>query len=298
MKLITTICFACLVHSFAFSQQKTVVKLGLFEWTNALPMQPSLLSGTNEVDGGGNAVPPIVSVVGQKFRIISTNIAAQTAVIQVLDYTNWDKSTKSYTAKNQFYSYNFKGTPAQYAGLAPGANPARNYGAYQRYFRVTFKDVEDNSQPATSIGAGLAIGVINFPFKFRALNNPKDFTGAFNFGAGIGLKFPHRISSKFTNSLITGYSISSVILDASNVRRNEQSLENTNNFTAFSFSIGYLLEYERVQAGLFLGSDMLNRINQNQFGWKYQGIPWVSVGFGFAIFSKEEANPKKQASNQ
>jgi hypothetical protein len=73
-------------------------------------------------------------------------------------------------------------------------------------------------------------------------------------------------------------------------------LASTNNFTAFSFSLGILAEYQRVQAGIFLGWDRIGKLNQREFDWQYQGKPWISVGFGFAIFSgqkeKTEKNPE------
>ncbi|MEM8907938.1 MAG: hypothetical protein AAGD05_08850, partial [Bacteroidota bacterium] len=134
----------------------------------------------------------------------------------------------------------------------------------------------------------LAFGIINFPFKARFAEDRFDFSGAFNFGAAIGYKFKHKSYRKFNFSVLTGYSISTVVLDSVSVRQNAKDLSATNNFTAFSFSTGLLFEYEKVQAGIFLGWDFLNRINQDRYGWKYQGTPWLSVGFGYSIFSNEK----------
>ncbi|WP_428661969.1 hypothetical protein [Runella sp.] len=114
----------------------------------------------------------------------------------------------------------------------------------------------------------------------------------------MGIKFGvagHRTASY---SLITGYSISNVILEKYSVRRNDVDLTEINNYTAFSLSIGPMIEHNRVQAGIFLGFDILSRLNQSHFGWFHQGKPWLSVGFGYSIFSNQEENKVTNPTNK
>ncbi|MBE9465493.1 hypothetical protein ACFP1I_22350 [Dyadobacter subterraneus] len=164
------------------------------------------------------------------------------------------------------------------------------YNDATRYFKVSMADINMYASNNTRLTGSLAFGLINFPFKYRIRSHGDgDFAGAFNFGAGLGYTFPKRKYRNATFSMITGYSISNTILDKSAVRRNEGDLVETNNYSAFSISIGPMVENNRVQAGLFFGTDLLSKINQERFGWKHQGKPWISIGIGYSIFSKQEA---------
>ncbi|GAB4028951.1 hypothetical protein [Spirosoma koreense] len=96
--------------------------------------------------------------------------------------------------------------------------------------------------------------------------------------------------------MLTGYSISNVVLDAPSVERNANLLTETNNFTALSLSVGYMFENEKIQVGVFMGNDNLSRVNQENFGWQYQGKPWFSIGLGYSIFSTEK--PKTDSSKE
>jgi hypothetical protein len=121
----------------------------------------------------------------------------------------------------------------------------------------------------------------------------KDFSGSFNFGAAIGYTFAHRVDRKWTISAMSAYSISSLNVDTSMVNKNKPSLESTNNFTAFSISVGLLLTYnDKIQIGAFMGSDRISRLNQQYYDWIYQGNPWFSVGFGYSIFSFDNQKSK------
>lgn len=253
-----------------FGQSNDQVKLGGYFWSESVPMVESSLDGTTR----GNMV---LSIKGQKFKIV--NIINDGVILRVLDYPSGSPN---------FQLYNFKGPIGVYNALSAQAKTSRNYGANQQFFFVEFDKVVLYAITDEKIRGSLAVGVINFPFKLRLQQGEEDFSGAFNFGAGIGYTLPHRSYSKYQYSFISGYSISSVNLDNSSTRRNQAQLESSNNFTAFSFSIGFLIQYEKAQAGIFVGWDQINRINQEQFGWKYQGKTWLSVGFGYSIFSNEK----------
>ena len=135
----------------------------------------------------------------------------------------------------------------------------------------------------------LTTGAFNVPFKLRPplYGNATDFSGAFNFGAAVGLKFDHYKHKKWRNSLVLGFSVSNINLDASVVTKNAAQLAENNGFSTLSLSFGWLVEYERAQLGIFVGADHLNRLNQDTYNWKYQGRPWVSIGIGMLIFSPE-----------
>lgn len=291
----------------SFSQTSSTTKIGLYKWKEVVFIQPSEINGddlTTTVKGEGDIGlvktkdPAIHSLAGQTFRVLKVD--EKTAIIMILDYTKkpkFKKGDKLYTAKTDFYKYNFKGSKTDYTSLSDEDANSRSYGSRQRYFKVEIKDIDDFAIKESRIGGALAAGVINFPFKYRPQKGNADFSGAFNFGAGIGYKFPHKSWRQFTYSVISGYSISNVVLDSSNAFKNQGKLASTNNFTAFSFSLGLLAEYQRVQAGVFIGWDRIGKLNQREFEWQYQGKPWISVGFGFAIFSGQQERADKSPSS-
>lgn len=273
-----------------YAQNTAVPRNGLYKWTTVVLMMPCLHNGSKETADSAK----VLSLVGQKFRVLYVSNDNK-AVIQILDYTKKTKcsakttQTKVYDATPNFFKYNYKGKPDGYTNLEATDVNSRNYGSNQRYFLVDVSYIDAFAVKETKVGLALTTGVINFPFKYRPQKNKADFSGAFNFGAAIGFTLPHKQWRKFTHSVISGYSISEIVLDSASTDKNQKQLSSTNNFSAFSFSLGYLVQYQSVQAGIFVGVDRLSRINQEHYGWHYQGKPWISIGFGLAIFSKETA---------
>lgn len=274
-------------------QNSSQTMIGLYRWNAVVFIQRSDFNGEALTDRGNSKT---FSIIGQKFRVLQTINNDAFAVIQILDYNKTKGSAKEIEKNAKlFYEYNFKGTANDYKALQnrdvdPGA-----YDDHQVYFTVPIVYITNEKIAIREdiVQGGLAAGVINFPFKYRPQRDKSDFSGAFNFGAGIGYKFRHKSWRQFTYSVISGYSISNIVMDSSNANKNQGKLASSNNYTAFSFSIGMLAEYQRVQAGIFLGWDKISRLNQREFDWQFQGKPWISVGFGFAIFSTQKEKGSK-----
>ncbi len=265
-------------------------KIGLYKWKEAVRIKPCSINGSSD------PIPEITSMVGQKFRVLHID---SVAIIQILDYTKRGKSkTKKVIPETYFYKYNFKGDTSSYKRLSDDEVNSRIYGDNQAYFKVKEELIDQYATKESTNVSSLGAGVINFPFKYRPQKGKTDFSGAFNFGAGIGYTFKHKSWRQYTHSIISGYSISNIVLDSSNTNKNQGKLASTNNFTAFSFSLGYLIQHQKVQAGIFIGWDWLNKINQNEFDWRYQGKPWISIGFGFAIFSEQKEKEDSKTTTQ
>jgi hypothetical protein len=297
---------SCLLLFFLFtlysnSQAQTPHNLiGQYTFVQSIMIQPAKSDGTT-LKNGTTDWPQIPSEVNQKFKVLSTTTSK--AIIQVLDYTKKNDSTtinRKVIPTPKFYLYNFKGSKAAYDSLSFETTNARSYGEKQLYFTVDTSFIADPNiaTKQTKVGGSLALGVINFPFKYRPQRGNGDFSGALNFGVGIGYTIPHKTWRQFTWSIISGYSFSNVVLDSSNTSKNQGSLSSSNNYSAFSFSIGLLTQYQQIQAGVFLGWDRISNINQREFGWSYQGKPWISVGFGFAIFSIQNKTTNNSSSSQ
>jgi len=286
-----------LLFSINFIHAQTAQKrrVGAYKWTSRILMARCTITGELEKDSAGKDILQL-SIAGQKFNVIDDNTVKGFVIIKILDYTISIRDSNGgrvITPTPNFFVFNYKREPEQYnkyKGLAPSKATARDYTNDQIYFLVSTDNLDTYAANDERVSWALSIGVLNFPFKYRIQRNNADFSGAFNFGAGIGFKLPHPVWQKFTYSILSGYSISNVALDSSsiNITSNLDKLKSTNNFTAFSFSLGLLVEYEKVQAGFFIGWDRISKINDGTFGWKYQGKPWVSVGFGYSIFSNEK----------
>jgi len=264
-------------------------KNGFYIWKVSVPMQPSYITGKSREN-----MEPVLSKTGQKFRVV--HIKNNLAVLRILDYTRSIKvadkeNNLAFKIMPGFFVFNYFGDNSKFNSISKNKVNARRYEEDQAYFTVPAETISNDKLVLVDeiSKASLTAGVINFPFKFRTQKGKGDFNGSFNFGAAIGLKFKHKTWRKFEYALVSGYSISNILLDSSNTNANQGKLASSNNYTAFSFSLGFLVQYEKVQAGIFIGWDRLNRLNHREFKWDYQGKPWFSVGFGFAIFSEQKA---------
>jgi len=283
-----------------YGQSNEISRLGLYRWTQVVFLQPcnvdgsDLMVSTTTTTDGKTTTTIIKSneitskYVGQEFRVLKVTGDGAFAVIQILGYTRvkvGDTLGKIIEPAPGFYDFNFRGTSKEYEALSAWEINSGSYGSHQAYFKVSLNIIDACAHKKARTKSSLAVGVITFPFKFRPQKGMQDFSGAFNFGAGLGVTVSKKVWREASFSIITGYSISSIALDSSNTRKNQDNLMSTNNFAAFSFSAGGLVQYQRVQAGVFIGWDRLNNINQRQYAWQYQGKPWLSVCFGIAIFS-------------
>ena len=278
-------------------------KLVFMEFVNSTGVPDSIITVSNEKKPKDRAL----SSPNAKFNVIE--IKNGYAIIKFLDFTvarkdltkddstlikKFPDSIKLITPVSKFYIYNFTGSPNDYTNISNIDANTSKYGDKQAYFRMSVDMLDICAVRDERESYSMAFGVINFPFKYRFQKDRSDFSGAFNFGAAIGAKFPSRPSCIWKQSALMGFSISNTVIDSVAADKHQDKLSSTNNFTAFSLSIGYLLEYKGVQLGIFLGFDKLSRINQEEFGWHYQGKPWLSIGLGYSIFSTKSSSDVNQ----
>ncbi len=244
--------------------------IGLYEWEEVVEMQKTDINGSTIGE-------TILTKIGQKFRVIATNKDGL-LVLKIIDYGTKDPN---------FYTYNFLGQPSDLDSLAQHQIDAKQYGKYQAFF-LAKADYVTNTKIATKNikkGGSLSIGLITLPYKFRFQKKKNEFEGSFNFGASLGYRFPKNDFNGIDYIVAFGVHHTSIKLDSISVGSNAESLVNTNNYSALSFSLGFIVEYEKIQVGLFVGIDKLNRNNQDFYKWEYQNKPWVSLAFGSAIYS-------------
>ena len=259
--------------------------IGKYYWTEVTTVTACHIDGT---DLPGTITDNTeTTIIDQYFNVIKVVNAGneEYAIIRILNYN-------AATQKDKFLKYNFLGNETDYKQFVETHN---ELNAQERYSKIRIKDLHEAAAKYAYIGGALSGGVINFPFKLR-LQNGSDFSTAFNLGAAMGYTFPHYDYRAFTYTALLAASINNVNLDASAVTQNADKLDATNGFSALSFSLGAMVQYDKFQAGIFLGIDKLGKLNNDTFGWKYQGKPWISFGFGYSIFSvqKEKAGERTE----
>jgi len=131
------------------------------------------------------------------------------------------------------------------------------------------------------------IGILTLPFKFR-------FTGTQSFESDFNI---NSTASVRTWSLggghlflqmgagIGGVELTDVntkgIVDKSSIKAN-----------ALSMMVGAMVQYKKIQAGIYLGVDYIN--NQTFYQWEYQGKPWLAFGVGYQLFNVGLGQDKTQ----
>ncbi len=132
-------------------------------------------------------------------------------------------------------------------------------------------------------------GAAVLPFKYRP-----QFGGDFSKDVALsnlgGIRFSTR-TGRLSGSFVIGIGISSVTLDSLNTNG---GVLDASEKAAISFPVGLVVQFERLQIGLFTGWDRISRSDVH--GWTYQAKPWFALGIGFSIFSDESA-PTKAGSN-
>jgi hypothetical protein len=214
-------------------------------------------------------------------------------IVKYLYYVKDKWGTSKIKNNTYFLRYNFRGSPSQFDSLSSEKRISRSFDGAQKYFLVKLSVFRAHaiSVPNKIMTRGsLGFGILNYPFKFRPQKHMQDFSGSFNVGAAVAYTLRHDSLSKWSQSIVGGFGISSITLDKASVSNNAGSLDSTNGLTALTLSIGYMLDYNKIQIGVFMGVDRISNLNNSNFGWKFQGNPWFSIGLGYSIFSTNNSS--------
>lgn len=269
------LCILSLLACFFQSRAEDEIVKGVYRWKAKILMTP-INHEYKSIQIMGRSC--IESRVWQKFHVLE--VGKDSSIIEVLDYD---------TASAMFALYNFNGSVNDFRSKYNSSQITyENYGSSTLYFRVKNSDILLYAAKYVRLGASLSAGVINYLVKYRGQKGQVDFSGASNIGGAIGLTLPHRQDNDWTVSVLLGVGISNINLDSASISNNRALLQQVNNFSAFSGSLGLLFCYRKVQVGFFGGFDRLSNLVQKQFDWNYQGKPWMSIGLGFNVFSPQE----------
>lgn len=135
---------------------------------------------------------------------------------------------------------------------------------------------------ATGIKSGeVVVGALALPAKLRV--DPFNFSGSISLGPSLGWRWRVSATRDYHLGLIASVGTSSVQLTAANT---DSAVTEATDRAAYYFAAGIMAEYGSTQVGLFLGTDLINDPDQDD--WIYQGKPWFSVGIGATIFGARE----------
>lgn len=153
----------------------------------------------------------------------------------------------------------------------------------RKYFLLSQVDFTAKAVPRYSTRASFSTGAIVVPIKARF--SPFDFSTDVHIGPTVGGRF--RLSpytdSNFFNALAT-FGVSTVSLDSLST---SGAIRQPSDRPALTFSVGGVFEFSNAQIGFFMGFDYISR--NESIGWRYQGKPWISLGMGYAIISRNTA---------
>ena len=133
----------------------------------------------------------------------------------------------------------------------------------------------------------LSVGILTLPFKAR----PQDdfsFDTEFNLSTTLNWNF-HKVYNAKMNLQI-GAGIGSVNLNSSNASGITDG--KAQDVATLNFFSGLMLEYKKVQAGIYVGVDQIN--NQSEYQWNSNGNLWFGFGIGFNVFKISLGEKEKQ----
>lgn len=152
------------------------------------------------------------------------------------------------------------------------------------YFSMPKKDFQSAAQKYYLYGWSLSFGTLVVPVKMRfgdGNNRTFDFASDFTLGASIGARKRVNHYKPYYLNVLGGFGITSVAADSSTT---EGMLTTDSKLAAVTPSIGILAEFYSVQLGIFTGLDFLSGTTGR--AWQYQGKPWIAVGLGIQIMSR------------
>ncbi len=124
----------------------------------------------------------------------------------------------------------------------------------------------------------LSIGLLTLPFKARPQG---DFTFDSEFNINSTLNWSFAYTNNVSINLQAGAGIGTVGLNTSNA--SGLSDNEAQDVSTITFMGGLMLQYKKVQAGLYIGVDNIN--NQSNYVWESNGNMWFGFGIGYDLFN-------------
>jgi hypothetical protein len=137
-----------------------------------------------------------------------------------------------------------------------------------------------------------AFGTIIVPFKSRrsiTRDNQRyasSFSSSSTIGPSLGARFRISRYNPHYLSIIGVYGLANANVDSATTQGFERK---SKDLAAITKAVGLVLEFDNVQAGLFIGDDKVSGETGNK--WIYNGKRWFAVGLGYQFI---KANDEKE----
>ena len=169
---------------------------------------------------------------------------------------------------------------------------------YRLYFLIKVSDLAKYSTPFYQTwkkNKSFVVGVQAKLLKIRL--KEFDFAKDVSLSSTFGLRY--RTNSKKDNFLnfVANVGVSLNDLDAE-VAPKLAVGASAKDIGAFSFGLGVIREYGKIQVSFMIGKDYLSKSNQNKYDWKYNGKTWISFGVGVGIFTGDDGKKQSTAEKQ
>ncbi len=203
---------------------------------------------------------------GYKYIILKDDVASNKVQLQLLNF----KVYNTYRIKRRNKDKNFLGT----------------YTLDKSIYSILYNDKifevkrDDFLVSATKrhheYPDKLNIGILTLPFKFRPQGD-MSFDTDFNLNSTLAVRLFGVGNGHL--SIQVGAGIGGVELNEINSKIAGNATIKAN---ALSMLGGLMVQYKKVQAGFYTGTDFIN--NQTHYQWNYQGKSWLAFGVGYQLF--------------
>lgn len=165
----------------------------------------------------------------------------------------------------------------------------------QIYFKLK-KTVFEKVCKVFSSRHSATIGIPSIAVKTRFGNNgtgenPRyfSFENDVNLGLSAGYKYSFGAKRQYAVNALVGFTISAISLDSLSTRGR---INSKTSIASFSPHVGLVFDFDKFQAGLYLGYDLLSG-ELNKY-WLYSQQPWLGIGLGYSIFNTEKSSAKNR----
>lgn len=198
--------------------------------------------------------------------------------VQIIDIKN-DKVT--------FYALEY--SQLKDGANGKGTNSDKSYYYNDKLFEMTLSEYKILATDV-EIADRFSLGVLTLPFKYRPQKGA-NFENKFNINTVMSCLLTSSLNQNTKCYFQFGAGYGSVNLNSDNAPGIiAGTTENIETLTGFG---GLMLEYKKIQTGLYFGADKVN--NNSKYDWKSQGKVWFALGIGYKIFTISKDNADKKS---
>lgn len=146
-----------------------------------------------------------------------------------------------------------------------------------KIYTISRSDFDNNAEKFVP-KERLSIGLLTLPFKARPQN---DFSFDTEFNLNSTLNFSFAYVNNVSINWQIGAGIGTVGLNTSNSSGLDD--DEAQDVSTITFMSGLMLQYNKVQAGIYIGVDNIN--NQSNYQWESNGNIWFGFGIGYDLFN-------------